>query len=62
MRDATEKSMKHKEMFSITVKEANKGGLILEWQGMDGFVPASQLKPEHYPRVPDGDMTKLLVN
>ncbi|MEK7136136.1 MAG: S1 RNA-binding domain-containing protein [Patescibacteria group bacterium] len=60
MWDAAEKSMKHKEMFSITVKEANKGGLILEWQGMDGFVPASQLKPEHYPRVPDGDKDKIV--
>ncbi len=60
MWDAAEKAMKHKEIFSITVKEANKGGLILEWQGMDGFVPASQLKAEHYPRVPDGDKDKII--
>ncbi|MDQ5958121.1 MAG: hypothetical protein QG665_471 [Patescibacteria group bacterium] len=60
MWDAAEKAMKHKEVFMITVKEANKGGLILEWQGMDGFVPASQLKPEHYPRVPDGDKDKIV--
>ncbi|OHA58531.1 MAG: hypothetical protein A2571_02025 [Candidatus Vogelbacteria bacterium RIFOXYD1_FULL_44_32] len=60
MWDAAEKAMKHKEVFLITVKEANKGGLILEWQGMDGFVPASQLKPEHYPRVADGDKDKIV--
>ncbi len=60
MWDAAEKAMKHKEVFMISVKEANKGGLILEWQGMDGFVPASQLKPEHYPRVPDGDKDKIV--
>ncbi len=60
MWDAAEKAMKHKEVFLITVKEANKGGLILEWQGMDGFVPASQLKPEHYPRVQDGDKDKIV--
>ena len=27
----------------------------MEWQGIDGFLPASQLKSEHYPRVADGD-------
>lgn len=54
-----EKAMKSKEVFEITIKDANKGGLILEWQGIDGFIPASQLKPEHYPRVPDGDKDKI---
>ena len=47
-------------VFEIPVKEANKGGLILEWQGITGFLPASQLKPEHYPRVEDGDKGKIL--
>jgi small subunit ribosomal protein S1 len=47
-------------VFDIPVKEANKGGLILEWQGIVGFLPASQLKPEHYPRVEDGDKGKIL--
>lgn len=42
-------------LFDILVKDANKGGLIMEWQGIAGFLPASQLKPEHYPRVADGD-------
>jgi small subunit ribosomal protein S1 len=42
------------------VKEANKGGLIIEWQGIAGFLPASQLKAEHYPRVTDGDKDKIL--
>jgi small subunit ribosomal protein S1 len=47
-------------VFEITVKEANKGGLMLDWQGVTGFLPASQLKPDHYPRVEDGDRTKIL--
>ncbi|HEY6020060.1 MAG TPA: S1 RNA-binding domain-containing protein, partial [Candidatus Paceibacterota bacterium] len=42
------------------VKEANKGGLIIEWQGLAGFLPASQLKAEHYPRVADADKDKIL--
>lgn len=46
--------------YSLTVEEANKGGLILAWQGIKGFLPASQLSKEHYPRVPEGDKTKIL--
>ncbi len=46
--------------YSLTVEEANKGGLILSWQGIQGFLPASQLTGEHYPRVPEGDKDKIL--
>ncbi len=56
-----QKALKDKTVFSLTVKDANKGGLIMEWQGIDGFIPASQLKPEHYPRVPDGDKDKIMA-
>ena len=55
-----EDAIKNKTLFDIAVKDANKGGLILEWQGIDGFLPASQLKPEHYPRVDDGDKDKIM--
>ncbi|HCB35818.1 MAG TPA: 30S ribosomal protein S1 [Candidatus Taylorbacteria bacterium] len=54
-----ETAIREKKIFELPVKEANKGGLILEWQGIAGFLPASQLKPEHYPRVPDGDKDKI---
>lgn len=47
-------------VFELPVKEANKGGLILKWQGIQGFLPASQLAPEHYPRVEDGDKDRIL--
>ncbi|MBU6214940.1 S1 RNA-binding domain-containing protein [Patescibacteria group bacterium] len=46
--------------YSLVVEEANKGGLILTWQGIQGFLPASQLSKEHYPRVPEGDKEKIL--
>lgn len=46
--------------YSLIVEEANKGGLILSWQGIAGFLPASQLSKEHYPRVPEGDKEKIL--
>jgi small subunit ribosomal protein S1 len=53
-------AVKEKKQFEVLVKEANKGGLIIEWQGIPGFLPASQLKAEHYPRVLDGDKDKIL--
>jgi small subunit ribosomal protein S1 len=55
-----EKLLKSKTPIDIPVKDANKGGLILEWQGILGFLPASQLKAEHYPRVEDSDKEKIL--
>ncbi len=45
--------------YNLVVEEANKGGLILSWQGIQGFLPASQLAKEHYPRVPEGDKEKI---
>lgn len=56
-----EEAIKNKTAFDLAVKDANKGGLIIEWQGIDGFLPASQLKPEHYPRVDDGDKDKIML-
>lgn len=55
-----EEAIQEKRIFEIAVTDANKGGLILSWQGIQGFLPASQLKPEHYPRVNDGDKDKIL--
>jgi small subunit ribosomal protein S1 len=55
-----DKIIKNKTPIEIAVKDANKGGLILEWQGIQGFLPASQLKSEHYPRVEDSDKDKIL--
>ncbi|MEK7581763.1 MAG: S1 RNA-binding domain-containing protein [Patescibacteria group bacterium] len=52
--------IREKRVIEIPVREANKGGLIMEWQGIQGFLPASQLKTEHYPRVEDGDKEKIL--
>ena len=55
-----EKAIKTKTILNLEVKDANKGGLILEWQGIQGFLPASQLKADHYPRVLDSDKDKIL--
>lgn len=56
-----DKLIKDKTILELPVKEANKGGLILDWQGIQGFLPASQLRSENYPRVDDSDKDKILV-
>ena len=43
--------MNKDEVFEARVVEANRGGLIVEADGLRGFLPVSQLAPEHYPRV-----------
>ncbi|KKR30122.1 MAG: RNA binding S1 domain protein, partial [Parcubacteria group bacterium GW2011_GWC1_39_8] len=55
-----EEAIREKRVFELAIIDANKGGLIINWQGLTGFLPASQLKPEHYPRISDGDKDKIL--
>lgn len=55
-----ERALRDKKQYDVLVKEANKGGLIMEWQGIAGFLPASQLGPDHYPRVDGGDKDRIL--
>jgi small subunit ribosomal protein S1 len=55
-----EAAIKNKTTVELIVKDANKGGLIVEWQGIAGFLPASQLQTDNYPRVEDGDKDKIL--
>lgn len=55
-----EHAIANKTIFELPIKDANKGGLILEWQNIQGFLPASQLKTEHYPRVEDANKDKIL--
>jgi small subunit ribosomal protein S1 len=55
-----EDAIKNKTLIEVTITDANKGGLIIAWQGIQGFLPASQLKAEHYPRIADGDKDKIL--
>ncbi|MFT5280927.1 MAG: small subunit ribosomal protein S1 [Flavobacteriaceae bacterium] len=55
-----EAAISEKRVFNMEIADANKGGIIVDWKGIEGFIPASQLKPEHYPKVVDGDKTKIL--
>lgn len=48
------------EVVTARIKEANKGGLMVDLDGMDAFLPVSQLSQDHYPRVAGGDKNKIL--
>ena len=54
-----ERLMASGELLKLKIREANRGGLILEYLGVSGFLPASQLSQEHYPRVDGGDKEKI---
>jgi len=45
--------------FESEIIDANKGGLIVRVNGVTGFLPVSQLAPDHYPRVEGGDKSKI---
>lgn len=53
--------MKAKEVIKTKILEANKGGLMVEINGVIGFLPVSQLSSDHYPRVEEGDKNKILA-
>ncbi|MFA5069709.1 MAG: S1 RNA-binding domain-containing protein [Patescibacteria group bacterium] len=48
------------DIIEVPVTEANRGGLMVKVGKVDGFIPVSQLIPEHYPRVEGGDKNKIL--
>lgn len=48
------------EILSVRVTGVNKGGLLTSLDGIQAFLPVSQLAPEHYPRVADADKQKIL--
>jgi len=47
-------------IISAKVLKANKGGLMMQVDALTGFMPVSQLSPDHYPRVPGGDKNRIL--
>jgi small subunit ribosomal protein S1 len=47
-------------VIETTIVNINKGGLIVEIGGIQGFLPLSQLSAEHYPKVEGGDTTKIV--
>ena len=49
------------EIVEVVAYDANRGGLLIELEGIRGFLPVSQLSAEHYPRVSDSDKDEILT-
>lgn len=49
------------EIVEVSPYDANRGGLLIELEGIRGFLPVSQLAAEHYPRVSDSDKDEILT-
>lgn len=52
--------MEEGEIIEANVLKANKGGLMIEINDIEAFMPVSQLSSVHYPRVEGGDKQKIL--
>lgn len=52
--------MENGEVIEVSPFDANRGGLLVEYDGVRGFLPVSQLSPEHYPRVGSNDKDEIL--
>ncbi len=48
------------ETIEVIPSDANRGGLLVEYEGIRGFMPVSQLSAEHYPRVGSSDKDEIL--
>lgn len=48
------------EVIDISPYDANRGGLLVELEGIRGFLPVSQLAAGHYPRVSGADKDEIL--
>ncbi len=48
------------EIVEVAPFDANRGGLLVEYEGIRGFLPVSQLSAEHYPRVGSADKDEIL--
>lgn len=53
--DEVAKVVDEGKTITVTPFDANRGGLLIEFEGVRGFMPVSQLSTEHYPRTSDKD-------
>jgi len=58
--DELERLFKDGETLEIPAYDANRGGLLLQYEGVRGFLPVSQLSAQHYPRVAGADKDEIL--
>jgi small subunit ribosomal protein S1 len=58
--DELQRLYDQKEIVEIVPFDANRGGLLVELEGIRGFLPVSQLAAGHYPRVGSSDKDEIL--
>lgn len=58
--DEVKQLMEQGDTLEVTAYDANRGGLLVELEGVRGFLPVSQLSAEHYPRVGSSDKDEIL--
>jgi small subunit ribosomal protein S1 len=58
--DELKRMFDDQEIVEVTPYDANRGGLLVELEGIRGFLPVSQLAAGHYPRVSGADKDEIL--
>ena len=58
--DELERVFESKETIEVFAYDANRGGLLIELEGIRGFMPVSQLSADHYPRVSGADKDEIM--
>lgn len=58
--DELQRVMEANEIIEVPAYDANRGGLLMEMEGIRGFLPVSQLSADHYPRVSGADKDEIL--
>lgn len=58
--DELQRVLEANEIVEAVPYDANRGGLLVELEGIRGFLPVSQLAAGHYPRVSGADKDEIL--
>src|SRR5437867_7425910 len=58
--DELQRIFSSQEIVQVMPYDANRGGLLVELEGIRGFLPVSQLAAGHYPRVSGADKDEIL--
>jgi len=58
--DELEELFEKKETIEVFPYDANRGGLLIEMEGIRGFMPVSQLSADNYPRVSGADKDEIM--
>lgn len=58
--DELQRIFDDQKIVEVAAYDANRGGLLVEYEGIRGFLPVSQLSAGHYPRVSGNDKDEIL--